>query len=673
MVDSTAIAAIAADLATFFPNAERLEPDIITELSSIMRLHELSVEDLFYKWESFCIKMECESANISLESVRSFKRDVQDALERSMRMQTSVAVTGSARRNVQSGGSAMGTPRAPVRTGDVFGMLEGLMQTPGSNKLSKTGGMAKRAFETPTVARIKSENQDGQDSPNSRSPNGTSTPSKFSDRQKSGDVLEVFGNASLPDPEYPIVPFPEARVKLAAGSDQKKVGYKPLAMKLSEVSEILDDRIDDFIEIISQNHGLDLSVFGNPASQGTSEIVAVGRIANDSAEGRLNAASVVLETSRRMGNGLRVPLNLKKLRGYSFFPGQIIAARGTNTSGNEFVVNHVLEIPSLPNAASTPEALEAHRQRLRGDPDAMDADDDPLPLNSMIASGPYTTDDSLAFEPLAELCKVAGDKMVDALILMGPFIDIDHPMIASGDFDLPEEASYDPDTATLSTAFKFMISPHLARLSNINPQITIVLIPSIRDAVNKHVSWPQDSFVRKELGLPRTARILTNPMTLSINEAVFGLSSQDILFELRREELVGGRPDDSQLSSRLCRYLLEQRHFFPLFPPSDRSVLMKTGTEDGIPQGASLDTAYLKLGEMLNARPDVMVLPSTLPPFVKVVESVLMINPGTLSRRAGAGTYARMAIYPPKAAQDEDGTMQSHSVFSRSRIEIVRI
>ncbi|KKF94473.1 DNA polymerase alpha subunit B [Ceratocystis platani] len=473
---------IAADLATFFPNAERLEPDIITELSSIMRLHELSVEDLFYKWESFCIKMECESANISLESVRSFKRDVQDALERSMRMQTSVAVTGSARRNVQSGGSAMGTPRAPVRTGDVFGMLEGLIQTPGSNKLSKTGGMAKRAFETPTVARIKSENQDGQDSPNSRSPNGTSTPSKFSDRQKSGDVLEVFGNASLPDPEYPIVPFPEARVKLAAGSDQKKVGYKPLAMKLSEVSEILDDRIDDFIEIISQNHGLDLSVFGNPASQGTSEIVAVGRIANDSAEGRLNAASVVLETSRRMGNGLRVPLNLKKLRGYSFFPGQIIAARGTNTSGNEFVVNHVLEIPSLPNAASTPEALEAHRQRLRGDPDAMDADDDPLPLNSMIASGPYTTDDSLAFEPLAELCKVAGDKMVDALILMGPFIDIDHPMIASGDFDLPEEASYDPDTATLSTAFKFMISPHLARLSNINPQITIVLIPSIRDA-----------------------------------------------------------------------------------------------------------------------------------------------------------------------------------------------
>ncbi|KAL5614552.1 hypothetical protein BROUX41_004655 [Berkeleyomyces rouxiae] len=672
MSSSAAIAAAAADLATFFPNAEKFDPDVISELSSIMRLHELSVEDMFYKWESFCMKMERESADLSLDAVRSFKRDVQDALERNIRMQASAA-GGSARRNMAGVNAAMGTPRAATRTGDVFGMLDGLIQTPGSGKLSKAGGMNKRAFDTPTVTRIKSEAQDDQDLPLLGSPSTTLTPSKFGDRQKPGDVLEVFSSASLPEPEYPIVPFPEARVKLAAGSDQKKVGYKPLAMKLSEASEILDDRIDDFMIAISEHHALDMSVFGNPASQSTSEIVAVGRIANDSSEGRLNAASVVLETSRRMGNGLRVPLSLKKLRGFSFFPGQIIAARGTNTSGTEFVVNQMLDIPLLPNAASTSDVLESHRQRLRGDPEAMDEDSDPIPLNAMMASGPYTTDDNLAFEPLAELCKVAGDKMVDVLVLMGPFIDIDHPMIASGDFDLPEEASYDPDTATLSTAFKFMISPHLARLSKTNPQVTIAMIPSIRDAVNKHVSWPQDSFVRKELGLPRNARILTNPMTLSINEAVFGLSSQDILFELRREELISGRLEDAQLSSRLCRYLLEQRHFFPLFPPSDRSALMKTGTEDGLPPGASLDTAYLKLGEMLNARPDVMVLPSALPPFVKVVESVLMINPGSLSRRAGPGTYAKMAIYPPKVAQDGDDAMQSHSIFSRSRVEIVRI
>jgi DNA polymerase alpha subunit B len=57
-----------------------------------------------------------------------------------------------------------------------------------------------------------------------------------------------------------------------------------------------------------------------------------------------------------------------------------------------------------------------------------------------------------------------------------------------------------------------------------------------------------------------------------------------------------------------------------------------------------------------------------------VVESVLVINPGLLSKRRGAGTYARMTLFPP----DGDGVteasgMVSHSVFKRARVELVRI
>ena len=107
-------------------------------------------------------------------------------------------------------------------------------------------------------------------------------------------------------------------------------------------------------------------------------------------------------------------------------------------------------------------------------------------------------------------------------------------------------------------------------------------------------------------------------MTLSINEAVLGISSQDSLWELRTEELVGGRHADPNLLSRVGRYLIEQRHYFPLFPPADRSKLPKTGTETSIPPGAMMDVSYLKLGEMVNVRPDVLVVPSALPPFAKV-------------------------------------------------------
>jgi DNA polymerase alpha subunit B len=95
----------------------------------------------------------------------------------------------------------------------------------------------------------------------------------------------------------------------------KKLSYKPLAMKSSEASEILDDRIDEFAALVQEHLNLEDSAFGSAASQSTSEIVAVGRIASDSLEGRLNASSLVLETSRRMGGGLRIPLQVNSLPG----------------------------------------------------------------------------------------------------------------------------------------------------------------------------------------------------------------------------------------------------------------------------------------------------------------------------------------------------------------------
>lgn len=447
--------------------------------------------------------------------------------------------------------------------------------------------------------------------------NGTATYSAtpFADRANAGDIIEILNN-DLPAAEAPIAPYSEPRIKLTAASDVKKMGYKPLAMKLSEASEVLDDRIDDFVGLVQDFHKLEDSAFGSAASQGTTEIVAVGRIASDSPEGRLNAASMVLETSRRMGMGHRVPLKMDKIKKWNFFPGQIVAFRGRNSTGNEFVVDEVLETPMLPSAASPPSALDAHRERLRGGPDAMESDTDPAPLSVMIAAGPYTADDSLDFEPLHALCSQAADNYADALILTGPFLDIDHPLIATGDFDLPEDANFDPDTATMTTVFKYLFTPALNRLASANPSITIILVPSVRDVISKHVSWPQDTVPRKELGLPKCARIVSNPMTLSLNEALFGISSQDVLYGLRNEEVSQGAAGD--LMGRLCRYLVEQRHYYPLFPPPDRSKLPKTGTEDGLATGAVLDLSYMKLGEMVNVRPDVLLTPSLLPPFAKV-------------------------------------------------------
>lgn len=68
--------------AHFSPNAP-LEPDVLAELQSTARLHGLSAEDLFYKWESYCIRLETEASTVTLAAVRNFKQSIQDELEKS--------------------------------------------------------------------------------------------------------------------------------------------------------------------------------------------------------------------------------------------------------------------------------------------------------------------------------------------------------------------------------------------------------------------------------------------------------------------------------------------------------------------------------------------------------------------------------------------------------------
>lgn len=88
--------------------------------------------------------------------------------------------------------------------------------------------------------------------------------------------------------------------------------------------------------------------------------------------------------------------------------------------------------------------------------------------------------------------------------------------------------------------------------------------------------------------------------------------------ELRSSEVIGDKVKDPALLTRLPKYLIEQRNFFPIYPPVDRDTLPKTGTADGRPVGSMLDPSFLRLGDMINVRPDLLVVPSALTPFAKV-------------------------------------------------------
>ncbi|OCK80718.1 DNA polymerase alpha/primase associated subunit [Lepidopterella palustris CBS 459.81] len=671
------------------PHSE-LRPEVLGELQSILRLYSISAEELFFKWEAYSMKMGGDETTLDLKTARDFKKDIQDVLERERRGK---AHAGNNQKKVGAP-----TPRTGGKGSDVFEMLDGLVpNTPRPGALKGVDGSTtkrKSNFETPAAKVSKNHAMS--------SPNGVQTPLSsldvnrlqtfsFAGRENAGQIVEqVNGHIELP--EAPEEPPTASRIKMKANTDMAKFSYKTMAMKLSEASEVLDDRIDEFLALVQDHHELENTAFGNPANQSTNEIIAVGRIASDSSEGRLNAASLVLETSRRTGAGLRVPLHVESLQSYNFFPGQIVALRGSNASGDFFSVNEVLSLPLLPLPATNIEDMDACNARLLDTPSSDPSS--PRPLNVLIASGPYTTDTSLDYSPLHALLDNAVSTVADALILTGPFIDAEHPLIRTGSFDLPPTAT-NPDRATLSDLFRHHISSTLQEFSARLPTCSVILVPSLRDALSRHAAYPQDKFPKRELGLPRQVLVVTNPMTLTMNEFVVGMSSVDVLDMLRREECVGGKAKSTNVLERNARAIIEQRSFLPLFPPTARESLPAVtvasvgekcvGAGEGeeeigapntfLPLGAMVDTSYLKLGEWLNVLPDVLVCPSVLNPFVKVVAGVIVINPGPLAKRRAAGTYARMVVLPMVMSHEERerGEGVGNRMYDRARVDVVKV
>lgn len=316
--------------------------------------------------------------------------------------------------------------------------------------------------------------------PQTPTPHGA-TP--FSQRTTPGAVVEVLNPHISEQGPIPAETKWEDRVKLAAYTDIKKFSYRPMFQKLLEASEVFDDKIEEFAQLIQDHHKI--TEFGNPAVVDQDEVVVVGRITSDDLEGKLNHKSILLESSRRMGGGSRIPLKLDAVASYSVFPGQIVAVRGTNAGGDYFAVKEFLELPQLPAAASSPAELQSNAAKLETNG----------PMSVFVTTGPYTTDDNLFFEALEEIVEKAEESRPDVLLMIGPFIDIEHPLISTGDFDL-EDADEEP---TLEGLFREKISPQLKRL----PHTLIILIPSPGDAISKHVSFPQEAFMRKGLDIPK--------------------------------------------------------------------------------------------------------------------------------------------------------------------------
>lgn len=76
----------------FAPHNTTLPQDVQGELQSIIRIHSVTPQELFYKWESYSMKMGSEGTKLDLRTARDFKKTCKTCLNEMQGRKTICAV-----------------------------------------------------------------------------------------------------------------------------------------------------------------------------------------------------------------------------------------------------------------------------------------------------------------------------------------------------------------------------------------------------------------------------------------------------------------------------------------------------------------------------------------------------------------------------------------------------
>ncbi|KIR70914.1 DNA polymerase alpha subunit B [Cryptococcus deuterogattii CA1014] len=352
------------------------------------------------------------------------------------------------------------------------------------------------------------------------SPSGVSPSSSpqlgqsFTKQANSNTVIETLNIhlPQLPPPHTRLASKP--RVELSSTITAADYNYRYMFEKLSERSEALDDAIDEYADAIKDAYGL--SELGDPHFVSDESIYTVGRILSNTTSSKSDKVALKnsfhLQSSRLIGAGKRIALELPEeklqvrggapgVKGFSLYSGCLVCIKGRNGGGSKFVAEEILlvsaskilELEKLTGSVQLPPSLLPqtpaselidfqYGDKLKGEP-----------LSLMIAAGPYTLNENLLFEPFETLVDKVLEDRPDVFILLGPFIDSQHPIIKSCAV-----------TETPQEIFRKQISRRLQKVVSQSPSTVIILVPSVRDVVSHHMAFPQSMLEKEYLGLPKS-------------------------------------------------------------------------------------------------------------------------------------------------------------------------
>ncbi|XP_057409342.1 DNA polymerase alpha subunit B isoform X5 [Balaenoptera acutorostrata] len=464
-------------------------------------------------------------------------------------------------------------------------------------------GSQKRAITTPetplTKRSVSTRSPHQLLSPSSFSPSATPS-QKYSSRSNRGEVVASFGSAQVmswsgregaSNISLKVLGYPEP----LTGS------YKSMFQKLPDIREVLTCKIEELGSELKEHYKIEAFTPVLVTAQVRSGASPTGRGRACLLRGVPRGLWFQERASRHRPPPPLLTSDAVRCRWSSGPRGatRVVVMEGINTTGRKLVATRLYEGVPLPFHQPTEE------------------DGDSEQIMVLVACGPYTTSDSITFDPLLDLITIINHDRPDVCILFGPFLDAKHEQVESCLLTSPFEEVFKQCLRTIIEGTRSSSGSHL------------IFVPSLRDVHHEPV-YPQPPFSCSDLPREDKKRVqfVSEPCTLCINGMIFGLTSTDLLLHMGAEE-ISSSSGTSDRFSRILKHILTQRSYYPLYPPQE---------------DMAIDYENFYAYAQLPVTPDVFIAPSELRYFVKDILGCICVNPGRLTKGQVGGTFGRLYL-----------------------------
>ncbi|CAF0800297.1 unnamed protein product [Brachionus calyciflorus] len=364
-----------------------------------------------------------------------------------------------------------------------------------------------------------------------------------------------------------------------------------------------------------------------------------GRIFSENAGsggGKLTEHNVAIQGSYVCSNSHSIPLNLSQCSEYSLFPGQIVLINGRNPDGKKFLCKEVLEPhyvkENLDIKKEIKKEFNDNRDNCSKEDNSIDVR---LEINEdlicIVAAGPFMMTGSTETNVISQLANAVKENKAHVLILLGPFLDVNHELINSGNIPM----GFDD---LLQQIFDELAS----KLGNTRTQV--IIQPSVNDVTQEQI-YPVNPFSVTNQFLKNydNFHFTQEPNMIKINGVQFALTSTDVIKDLT--SMAVSKTTSSDKLSRNFVHMLKQKSFYPIYPPPDHICI---------------DYEAWNKYARIYTHPKIFIAVSDVTKFSKEVNNCTCINPGRLVRGTSTGTYAQITI-SQKKSQENDQTQNTQT------------